>query len=389
MCVTYSMPNDNIYNNVIKDTNMFDTLYPRLIPGDPATIIDVYTESKIITELLDRNEYASSVKNAMAVFSITPKDFNSFINGNTNVTWEYPRYWHGYLVGYNILFNFFDYTGVKIINLLFELVLIIGILKSMLDKNLKNYIIPFVMSLFFIHPEVIGFTLDYAPVFNVMLISVYILLKFKDKLFVNNNLIYYFMIIGMCTSFFDFLTFPLICLGAPLVFYLLLENNNLSLKEIIVKILLFACVWAIGYAGMWISKWIIASIVLNQNVVLNAFSVVSVRSSVQGVSRFDALFKNILIYNNNFYYMVIMGLVGIYYIIRLIKVKECLTVKKLKETIPLLLICITPFLWYILVSNHSYIHYWMTYRILFVFFFAIMCALEYLIMKNEVRDPTP
>lgn len=382
MCVTYSLPTDNAHNNIIKDKEIFSELYPYVIPNDRTTILDIFTDSKIIIELLDKNEYNSPIKNAMAVYSASPKDFNSFIDGNTSVTWEYPRYWHGNLVVYSALFNFFDYSGIKIIQLFFELILITGILKLMIDQNLKNYIIPFVISLLFIHPEVIGLSLQYAPVFFIMLISVYVLLKFKDKLFEDNNLIYYFMIIGMITSFFDYLTYPLICLGAPLIFYMLISNNKRSLKENICKILIFAIVWSIGYGGMWISKWIISSIILNQNVIASGLGILAMRSStIEGVPRYGALLKNILIYNN--YYIVIMGLISIYYIIRIIKIKN-ITINKLKEIVPFLLIGITPFLWYLFASNHSYIHYWMTYRILFVFFFAIMCSLEYLTIKKEV-----
>lgn len=385
MCLTYSTPNDNVHSNIMKDSEIFTVLYPRVIPDDATTILDVYTDSIIITELLDKNEHNSAIENAMDVYGSNPKNFNSYIKGNKNVTTSYARYWHGNLVVYNILFNFFDYTGIKMIQLFFELILIIGIFKLMMDNNLKNYIIPFAISLFFIHPEVIGLSLQFAPVFFIMLISVYVLLKYKEKLFKNNNLIYYFLIIGMSTSFFDLLSYPLICLGVPLIFYLLLENDEQSLYDNISKILLFACIWTVGYVGMWCSKWIISSFVLNQNVFSIGLSVIVERSSVGGVSRFDALSKNILIYNNN-YYMVIMSLIGIYYIIRLLKVKENITINNLKKIIPYVLIGITPFLWYLFASNHSYIHYWMTYRILFIFLFALMCSLEFIIAKKRKKS---
>lgn len=381
MCVTYSLPNENVHDHIMKDVEVFKELHPSIIPNDSTTLLDVFTDSIIITELLDKTEYDSNSKNAMAVYGASPSDFNSFIEGNKDVTFQYPRYWHGNLVVYHTFFNFIDYDGIKILQLFCELILIIGILKMMIDNNLKCYTIPFIISLFFIHPEVIGLSMQYAPIFFIMLISVFILLKFKDKLLENNNLIYYFLIIGMATSFFDLLTYPLITLGTPLIFYLLLENNKKSLKENMMKLLLFVGIWFFGYIGMWVSKWIISSIVLNQDIISNGLEVISVRSSTEGVSRFDALFKNISIYNYP-YYIGIMILIGIYYIARLIKIKETITINKLKKIIPFLLIGITPFLWYLFASNHSYIHYWMTYRILFVFFFAIMCSLEYLITKR-------
>ena len=388
MCVTYTLPTDNAHANIMKDVETFNVYYPEVIPNDKTTILDGFTDLKIIMEVLDKNEYNSPIKNAMAVYSASPKDFNSFMEGDLNVTWEYPRYWHGNLVGYSILFNFFDYSGIKIINLFCELILIIGIIKLMIDKNLKNYIVPFAISLLFIHPEVIGQSLQYTPVFYIMLISIYILLKFKDKLFEDNNLIYYFLIVGMSTAFFDYLTYPLVTLGGPLIFYLLLEDNKQSLKGNIYKLLLLAFVWAFGYVGMWVSKWIIASAVLNKNVIASGLNVFLMRSSsVEGVPRYGALLKNVLVYNNS-YYIVIMSAIVIYYIVRLIKIKDNISFNKFKETIPFLLIGITPFLWYLFASNHSFIHYWMTYRILFVFFFAIMCSLEYLIRKKEVMYTT-
>lgn len=138
----------------------------------------------------------------------------------------------------------------------------------------------------------------------------------------------------MCTAFFDYLTYPLVTLGGPLVFYLLLEDNKQSLKGNIFKLLLLAFVWGFGYVGMWISKWIIASVVLNKNVIASGLSVIAYRSSsVEGVPRYGALLKNIFIYNNN-YYILIMGAIIIYYIVKLIKMKDNLSFDKLKETIP-------------------------------------------------------
>lgn len=106
MCVTYTLPTDNAYAHIMKDTETFNVLYPEVIPNDKTTILDVFTDTKIIIEVLDKHEYNSPIKNAMAVYSASPKDFNSFMDGDLNVTWEYPRYWHGNLIAYSILLNF-------------------------------------------------------------------------------------------------------------------------------------------------------------------------------------------------------------------------------------------------------------------------------------------
>lgn len=153
MCVTYSLPNENVHDHIIKDVEVLKELHPSIIPNDSTTLLDVFTDSIIITELLDKTEYDSNSKNAMAVYEASPSDFNSIIEGNKHVTFQYPRYWHGNLVVYHTFFNFIDYDGIKILQLFCELILIIGILKMMIDNNLKCYTIPFIISLFFIHQK--------------------------------------------------------------------------------------------------------------------------------------------------------------------------------------------------------------------------------------------
>lgn len=46
------------------------------------------------------------------------------------------------------------------------------------------------------------------------------------------------------------------------------------------------------------------------------------------------------------------------------------------KNIHFLLIAIIPFVWYMVLANHSYVHYWFTYRELAIFIFAILVWLS-------------
>ena len=46
----------------------------------------------------------------------------------------------------------------------------------------------------------------------------------------------------------------------------LLNYENLTVKESIKRILLCGSFWTLGYAIMWLSKWILASLFLNKNI---------------------------------------------------------------------------------------------------------------------------
>lgn len=386
MVACYTVPSDNVYENIMVDSELFSgNLYPTIIPDYQTTQLDLYSDSIILSEVSYYNHNVSLIDNAMSNYGTREgHDFEKFANGDENVIHDYARYWHGNLVILKVLFFFFDYNAIKVLELFFELVMIGIIIKLMFENNLKNYIIPFILSLFFIHPEVIGLSVQFFAMFNIMLISVYILLKFKEKLFKNNNLLYYFLIVGMVANFFDLTTYPLITFGVPAVFYILLENDKKSLKRNMIRILLFGIVWSIGFIGMWISKWVISSIVLNENIIANALDQLMWRTSSLEFSRFDAILSNVLIYKKRAYFAII-GLIGIYYIKRLINARKKISLINFKQVIPILFIALVPFIWYFVVSNHSYIHFWFTYRELLIFFFGMMCSLEYLLGNNDIK----
>ncbi|WP_316076932.1 hypothetical protein [Varibaculum cambriense] len=65
----------------------------------------------------------------------------------------------------------------------------------------------------------------------------------------------FFMILGMAVSFLDFLTYPVLALGIPLVMYVIVRQ-----EAGILKIIGLSCSWAAGYIGFWSFKWILGAI---------------------------------------------------------------------------------------------------------------------------------
>ena len=192
-----------------------------------------------------------------------------------------------------------------------------------------------------------------------MLLSLIILLKYKEFLFKDKRLLYYFLVVGMVTSYSDLLTYPLVTFAIPMIFCLLLEMDNNNLKDAILKIVLFAVVWTVGYAGMWACKWVISSFVLNKDVITMALNQLLFRvdpNSYGDFSRIDAVLKNVLVYKKRAY-MIIFAFIGVYYVKRLISHRKNIKVNKVKRVVPLLIMAAAPFVWYFVACNHSYIHY--------------------------------
>lgn len=398
MVLIYTLPTDGAYQNLIDDSVEFAKAYPTATPnyptvleGDDSTMVDLFTDGIILSRSCYYNQNISLIENAMYVYGVSGYQIDNFSSGDDSGIWAYTRYWHGNLVIMKPLYNLFDYSAIRIIGLFFEFVMVIAIMKQMLKNNLKNYIIPFLLSIFLINPLVIGITLQYSTMYILMLMSVWFLLKFKDKLFEKNNLLYYFLVIGMLTSFFDLLTYPLLSLGIPLIFYFLLKENQTTMKENLIKLLSFVLIWGIGFVGMWISKWIIVYVVLHRNILEDVmhqimFRVSSVDNSGATLqnSRLSGLILNLSIYCKRAYLM-IFSLIGLYYIKKFIKSKNNINFSN-KTIIPLVIISLMPFVWYLLVNNHSSIHYFFTYRTLMIFFFGLMCIFELLLLKSKPND---
>ncbi len=383
MVVAYSLPTENAHESILHDAWQFDELYLEIIPGYESTRLDLFTDALYLTATSYYDDNSSLIDNSMSVKTTGGHSFKNYVKGEENIIWSYSRYWGGYLVILKPFFHFFNYATYKILELFFELVLVIAIIKEMFDSDLKKFIIPFLLSLFLIHPEVIGLCIQFSVMFNIMLVSVYILLRFKEFLFKENRLFYYFLIIGMSTSFFDLLTYPLISFAIPMIFYLLLENDMSNIKNNFYNIILYGIVWSFGYIGMWVSKWVIASIILDFNVISDSINQLLFRTSSAEYSRIGAILKNLMVYKKKGY-LIIFSLLAIYYGKRLIDYRKNITKNNLKEILPFLFMAVIPFLWYFVVSNHSSIHFWFTFRELLIFFFAIFCSLELIIRKEEI-----
>lgn len=380
MVMCYTVPTENAHDTVIENAPFMEKKYDA-IPFYNSTKYDVFSDAVYLSEVSFYNKNVSLVENAMNVYGAKDlTNFQTYASGDESVMGGYPRYWHGNLVILKPLFYFLDYSAVKVLELFFELVMFVIIVKLMIENNLKDYIIPFLFSIFLIHPEVIGINLQYWILFNIMLISVAVLLKFKEKLFKNNRLLYYFLIVGMSTNFLDILTFPLVTFGVPMIFCILLDDDS-SLKENLLKIISFGLIWIVGYAGMWVSKWIISSVLLNADVIGDALRKIFIRTSTVEYTRVDAILENLLVYKKKSY-LIIFALIGVYYIRKLIPVIKNISRLDLNRVIPFMIMAILPFGWFFILSNHSYIHAFFTYRILLIFFFAIFCSLEYLCAKK-------
>ena len=192
-----------------------------------------------------------------------------------------------------------------------------------------------------------------------------------------------FFCIGALTAFFDFFNTPLLTWAFPLLALSLAERENfdsLGLVKTFKVLLILSLAWLLGYAGLWMSKWIVATLITGDNVLEAAISHIFLWTGADGTaahevpaaaSRFSGLIANVAQFlPYRFERLCFAALIIISCITTVIvSIKD-------RHRAPIVslwvLICVglMPFLWFLVVNAHSALHCWFTFRLFFITVFA-------------------
>jgi len=205
------------------------------------------------------------------------------------------------------------------------------------------------------------------------------MLLHHDRLHEKGQYPEFFLIIGILTSYFDFLTYPITTLGIPLCCYFLLENdrawNNIK------KLIGFCASWGIGYAGMWAAKWVIADLTLHTGTIKDAiWSIIGRTEAIGGRPRMNGGFYVIGL--NLHEYPVYMGIAaGILAAVAVGLMVMIIVMGRWKnvyaQLLPVVVTAAIPFAWIIAVQHHSALHARFTFRILSV---AAAAAITFIVL---------
>lgn len=289
---------------------------------------------------------------------------------------SYPRYWHGYLVFLKPLLLFTSLNSLRLFNAGLELLLLALILISFSKKGYSKLALSFAASLPFMFFFSSFASLSLSICMYILLIEMLIIANFNEKLNQKERYTAFFLIAGAATSYFDFLTYPLVTLSIPLIAVIVMNEKKIS--KSFISMIKHSIFWAVGYVFMWASKWLIAAAIFGKGAIGDALNTISQRtSSVEG-GRF-AGFLNILKLNlspfANRAFALILLFIVIIVAVEIIKTGIFKNLAGLLPRIPLLLIGITPFVWWFVTSNHSMEHWMFTCRIFSIFVFALLCVI--------------
>ena len=308
----------------------------------------------------------------------------------------YARYWNGYLVILKPLLLFFSYYDIRTLNLILQSVLYVWCIIEIIRAGKKGFLIPFMGATLMMFPPVIAKSMHFSVVYYILLISMIIAVRYAERL--EGKWEYFFLCIGMVVTYFELSTYPMITLLYPLIYVEITKKEGSDLITRIKRIISYSWAWCFGYIGLWGIKWIISSIVLGDNIIVNALGQILFRTSgadLSGdkVARIDVLILNFKDYSNNVIICIctIAVLTEVVYVV--MKNKKDYSVIDRSTVCELIILALIPMIWLMAKTNHSYIHHWMTHRelsvsflVLFILVGNLSCGLYHKLFKGRRED---
>lgn len=286
---------------------------------------------------------------------------------------DYARYWHGYQIFLRPLSVVMNISSIRFLNMSMQLSAVIFLLALLVKKNKSNLIIPFFVMWVFLVPVTLFYSLQYSTAFYVTLLTcIFVVSKFD--MWDTRKMCLLFEIAGILLAYFDFLTYPMVCFGVPAILYFSLDSDRyLGVRDRLKEFIVFGFSWSFGYAGMWSGKWLLAAMFTEKDVLGSVKNSIKIRSSadIEGMSvkLMDVLQKNLNVYKSNVFILIFV-LALVLCVLFYFKYKH----KKLNYSVValLLLCCILPFAWYMMMRNHSFVHARFTFREYAVLFYALI-----------------
>ena len=305
---------------------------------------------------------------------------------------QYLRYWHGSTLIIRPLLIFFNikqiyYIGAIILALLFT-ILVYKLFKAKMYIEILALVLANVIT----SSQFVPFCLEYFWTYMIMYIVSIIGFEFACKKDYSKKINILMFITGIMTCYFDFLTTETLTFSVPILLIFMKRNKNKEIENIwkeIKPILLWIILWLIGYASMWAMKWALSSIILNINaldyVVDNLLiRIKDKRLPLEFIDVVKLSLKtniNLIIpfklFENN---VTKASLICIcIFIIAFHKRNK----KELAKAFVVVALGVIPYARYIALAQHSFNHYFFTFRSQFITIMCIIIFLKLVIDKSQ------
>lgn len=398
--VSSLMPNGPIIRHAAKTQTLGDLQsdFAFAISCRPEYYMDNFTDALIINQachggkdslltnmlLVPRADGGGEQCNSLQRLTHTP-DPSEEGSDTTLHTIHYGRYWHGSTFLMRFLLLMADYTSLRPLFYLLSSLLLVWLVVALFRRCGLAVASLFVLALTLVNVFIMQFSIQLLPVLALAMIGSLVVLNHVKKPSQLNRLLF---VLGSLTAFFDLLTCPMLTWGIPLCVYLIMQWRHPLPAPFLRRVkdwTVASLLWVVSYGTTWVSKWGIATLLTGENVIRDGASQLSVRAGAYiDYSRLDALTRNLDLLPWSF--------VCITLIILLVLALWRFNRGGLPTALLCLLTALPPLAWYLVAADHSYLHYWFTYRSLAVplmaIFFAVASLVDWRRIPLHPKHPT-
>lgn len=286
----------------------------------------------------------------------------------------YYQYWHGYQLLIRPLLSLMGYQGIRILNGIVQTGLLLILCLLLRRQEMGRLILPYLAAVAMLMPLALAMSLQFSSCYYILTLGSIAVVLRKDHL--NQKDGFLFLFIGIATSYFDFLTYPVATLGIPAVFYFCIRKST-AIRDTFCRGVKICFSWAVGYVGMWAGKWLIGSLILGQNILALAAGKLTERSSADTGMLYNiraALSANLRSFLHTPVILVVAVLAA-FLLFRLIRAGRGKLSQTAAVLFPFVILALLPIAWYIVTSQHAVIHHWFTNKALVVSVFAALAGL--------------
>lgn len=369
-----------------------------LIPGNAATLTGNFTDCLMMEHAIYETEEHSFLEQLLIMYRGESGIGDGWAPGYSLVDYvediaqpreaDYARYWHGYLVILKPLLLLTTFNTIRVMAGVGQFVLA-GVVLLLCGRRRKELLgAAFLLSVPCLYLFTMYASLSLSICYYIMTGAMIVALLFHDRLVKKERYFAFFLIVGMLTSYFDFLTYPIVTLGYPLCVYLYLSADNA--KESFKRLVGYSAQWSVGYLGFWAMKWVLADLLVGGNTIRDALENLFIRTeSAEGYSKLAGFFKVVgqcvEPYTNWGFYFLALGII-LFFGALLFKNRSRINAQRVRVSGVLLLVALFPFVWLFLTQNHAEQHWLFVFKILAVSVFAACCAAGKLIEKGGAAD---
>ena len=223
-------------------------------PEERSARLDGFTDAIMLQTAVyvqNENPMKAAMRNDRMEFSEGKLDpagsLKQYVYGNrSGYVVSYARYWHGYLLFLKPLLLFFSLSDIRMMNAAFQLILAAGVLLLAFRKQGLRLALPMGLALLVINPISTALSMQFSSIYYLTLLGLLVMLLTESWDRPWGYLV--FLILGIGTAFFDFLTYPACAVGICLALQALMSRTDGKTR--LLKTIGSGAAWAFGYDGM-------------------------------------------------------------------------------------------------------------------------------------------